>query len=229
MAALAEPLRDGLVRRVVARALRDGDRAAASRLTHQVETARETFAGVVLAVRSLLVTAVGVLAALGALAPSCWPPSSHRWPPGGAARGRGASAGPPPPGVRGHRARAAAAVGRVTDGQRDLTAAGAEDWARAHAGAYIDAECRAARALARWELLPAAAVGVAGRLPVALVLVAAPWLLGHGATAGALVAALLLLHQSLLPELQGLARHVGAGGFRPALADTTAPPRRRPR
>ncbi|MCZ9340576.1 ABC transporter ATP-binding protein, partial [Streptomyces sp. TRM76130] len=64
LAGLTEPLRDGLVRRAVDRSLTralDGpgatDRAAVSRLTNQVEIARDSFAGLVLTLRSFVFTA----------------------------------------------------------------------------------------------------------------------------------------------------------------------------
>ncbi|KOG89751.1 ABC transporter ATP-binding protein, partial [Streptomyces varsoviensis] len=69
VAALVEPLRDALVRRVVTRALDDADSAAVSRLTHQVEIARDTFAGLVMVARSFVFTAAGALVGLFSLAP----------------------------------------------------------------------------------------------------------------------------------------------------------------
>ncbi|NEB81612.1 ABC transporter ATP-binding protein, partial [Streptomyces sp. SID14478] len=66
---LVEPLRDILVRKVVDRGVRDGDGGAVSRLTQQVEIARDTFAGVVMVSRTFVVTATGALIGLFSLAP----------------------------------------------------------------------------------------------------------------------------------------------------------------
>ncbi|MER7491016.1 ABC transporter ATP-binding protein, partial [Streptomyces sp. NPDC126497] len=78
LAGLTEPLRDGLVRRAVdrslARAVQGGsggtDRAAVSRLTNQVEIARDSFAGLVLTLRSFVFTAAGALLGLLSLNPA---------------------------------------------------------------------------------------------------------------------------------------------------------------
>ncbi|MZG18437.1 ABC transporter ATP-binding protein, partial [Streptomyces sp. SID5914] len=78
LAGVTEPLRDGLVRRAVdrsmARAAPGGpggtDRAAVSRLTNQVEIARDSFAGLVLTLRSFVFTAAGALLGLLSLHPA---------------------------------------------------------------------------------------------------------------------------------------------------------------
>ncbi|MEV4049315.1 ABC transporter ATP-binding protein, partial [Streptomyces sp. NPDC049744] len=78
LAGVTEPLRDGLVRRAVDRSMdraaRGGpggtDRAAVSRLTNQVEIARDSFAGLVLTLRSFVFTAVGALLGLLSLHPA---------------------------------------------------------------------------------------------------------------------------------------------------------------
>ncbi|MGH3749220.1 MAG: ABC transporter ATP-binding protein, partial [Micromonosporaceae bacterium] len=62
---LVEPLRDDLVRRVVSGALRHGaagrrDDGAVARLTRQVEIVRDTYAGLITAVRGFLITSLGV-------------------------------------------------------------------------------------------------------------------------------------------------------------------------
>jgi ATP-binding cassette subfamily C protein len=77
LAGLTEPLRDGLVRRAVDRSLKRAlhgpggtDRAAVSRLTNQVEIARDSFAGLVLTLRSFVFTAAGALLGLLSLHPA---------------------------------------------------------------------------------------------------------------------------------------------------------------
>ncbi|GHF33651.1 ABC transporter ATP-binding protein [Streptomyces morookaense] len=217
-AALAEPLRDALVRRVVARALHDGDRAAVSRLTHQVEIARDTFAGLVMVARTFVFTAVGALVGLCLLAPVLLvlvlPPLLA---------GLALFAVTLRPLVGRQEAfldadeAVAKSLGDVCAGLRDVAAAGAEDPVHADTAALVDAERDAAYALARWSVVRVAALAVAGRLPVVLLLVAAPRLLDHGVSAGALAGALAYLTQSLLPGLQNLMHGLGANGSRLAV------------
>ncbi|MGK5637558.1 ATP-binding cassette domain-containing protein [Streptomyces sp. URMC 126] len=215
---LVEPLRDGLVRRVVGRALVDGDAAAVSRLTHQVEIARDTFAGLVMVSRSFVFTAAGALAGLCALAPALLlavvPPlllglllflATLR--------------------ILARRQEAvlvadealARSLDEVARGLRDITAGGAERRVAAATGALVDAERDAARALARWSLVRVAALTLAGRLPIVLLLTLAPWLLDRGVTPGAFVGALAYVTQSLLPAIQELVHGLGASGARLAV------------
>ncbi|WP_347178157.1 ABC transporter ATP-binding protein [Streptomyces sp. LX-29] len=226
VAALVEPLRDALVRRVVERALRESARdgapgtgdAAVSRLTHQVEIARDTFAGLVMVSRAFVFTAAGALIGLCSLAPELLlvvlPPLLL---------GIGLFVATLRPLARRQEAflvadeTIAESLGGVAAGLRDITAAGAEERIAARSDAHIESEARAARALARWGVLRVVAVAVGGRLPVVLLLVAGPWLLDHGVTAGALVGAFVYLTQSLLPALQSLMHALGTGGSRLAV------------
>lgn len=218
VADLVEPVRDALVRRVVDRALRDGDDAAVSRLTHQVEIARDTFAGLVLVSRTFAFTAAGALAGLFSLAPVLLlvvtPPLLA---------GLALFALTLRPMARRQEAflvadeAIATELGALTSGLRDITAAGAEGRVIADARVRFADEYRAARALARWGTLRVFAVGIGGRLPVVLLLVTAPWLLTHGVSAGALVGALAYLSQSLLPALQSLMQGLGTSGARLAV------------
>lgn len=221
VAALVEPLRDGLVRRVVTRAV-GGDggagSTAVSRLTHQVEIARDTFAGLVMVSRSFVFVAAGALVGLFSLAPVLLlvvlPPL---------VLGLALFLATLRPMARRQEAfleadeNIAETLGAVASGLRDITAAGAEKPVGAAAGERIDAEYRAARALARWGVVRVLATGVGGRLPVVLLLAAAPWLLARGVTPGALVGALAYLQQSLLPALQSLMQALGTGGSRLAV------------
>ncbi|MGY0062283.1 ATP-binding cassette domain-containing protein [Streptomyces sp. LZ34] len=226
MAALVEPLRDALVRRVVTHAVGGaggvgaggGGSTAVSRLTHQVEIARDTFAGLVMVSRSFVFVAAGALVGLFSLAPVLLlvvlPPL---------VLGLALFLATLRPMARRQEAfleadeNIAETLGAVASGLRDIAAAGAEERVGADAGERIDAEYRAARALARWGVVRAVALGVGGRLPVVLLLVAAPWLLGRGVTTGALVGALAYLQQSLLPALQSLMQALGTGGSRLAV------------
>ncbi|MFH8980007.1 ATP-binding cassette domain-containing protein [Streptomyces varsoviensis] len=215
VAALVEPLRDALVRRVVTRALDDADSAAVSRLTHQVEIARDTFAGLVMVARSFVFTAAGALVGLFSLAPVLLlvvvPPL---------VLGLALFAATLRPMARRQETFLAAdeaiaeELGAVADGLRDITAAGAEDRVAGEAELRVEAEFRAARTLARWGVLRVLAVALAGRFPIVLLIVTAPWLLDRGVTPGALVGALSYLTTSLLPALQNLMHGLGASGSR---------------
>ncbi|MEU4213085.1 ABC transporter ATP-binding protein [Streptomyces sp. NPDC026206] len=227
VAALVEPFRDALVRRVVTQALRDGDSAAVSRLTHQVEIARDAFAGLVMVARSFVFTAAGALVGLFLLAPVLLavvvPPL---------VLGLVLFLATLRPMARRQEAFLAAdeavaqSLGEVCAGLRDIAASGAEQRARAETGALVDAELRTANALARWSVVRVGALAVAGRFPVVPLLAAAPWLLDHGVSPGALVGALTYLTQSLLPALQSLIHGLGASGARLAVVvrRLTAPP-----
>ncbi|MER0245704.1 ATP-binding cassette domain-containing protein, partial [Streptomyces sp. HSW2009] len=226
VAALVEPLRDGLARRVVDRAVRDavgggagaGESTAVSRLTHQVEIARETFAGLVMVARSFVFVAAGALVGLFSLAPVLLlvvlPPLLL---------GLALFLASLRPMARRQETflvadeAIAAELGRAAAGLRDITAAGAEERVAAEAEVRIAAEAAAACSLARWGMVREAALGIGGRLPVVLLLVATPWLLDRGVTAGALVGALTYLTQSLLPALQALIQGVGLSGSRLAV------------
>ncbi|MGP3979674.1 ATP-binding cassette domain-containing protein [Streptomyces sp. KR80] len=244
LADLVEPLRDGLLRTVVSRALREAvaeparaDSAVVSRLTHQTEIARDSFAGLVLVARSFVFTTAGALLGLAALEPrlllvvlpplllglllflAALAPTAARQREFLAAD-EGLSMG----------------FGAVAAGLRDVVACGAQDRTAGQASRLIEAEARAARALARWAAARSLALGVAGHLPLVLLLLVAPWLLGQGVTAGALFGALTYLTQVLLPALRTVMTALGAAGTRlvvvldrltgpPAVADRlTAPP-----
>ncbi|WCE01397.1 ATP-binding cassette domain-containing protein [Streptomyces sp. HUAS 31] len=215
VAALVEPLRDRLVRRVVERGVREADRGALSGLTQQVEIARDTFAGLVMVSRSFVFTAVGALAGLFSLAPLLLlvvlPPL---------AAGIGLFAATLRPLARRQEVFLAAdealadRLGAVCPGLRDITASGAQERTAADVGRLVDAEERAARSLARFGVVRVAALALGGQLPIVLLLATAPWLLKHGVTTGALVGALSYVTQSLLPALHNLLHGLGTSGSR---------------
>ncbi|MBT2387181.1 ABC transporter ATP-binding protein [Streptomyces sp. ISL-11] len=222
LADLVEPLRDGLVRRVVSRSLREAvtgsapaDSAVVSRLTHQTELARDSFAGLVLVARSFVFTAAGALLGLASLAPLLLlvvvPPL---------VLGLGLFVATLAPMAArqqdflGADERLSTEFGALAGGLRDVVACGAERRAADRTGALVDAEVRAARSLAGWAAVRSLALGVAGQLPVVLLLVAAPWLLDRGLTAGELLGALTYLMQALLPALHTLMNALGASGTR---------------
>ncbi|NGO81124.1 ABC transporter ATP-binding protein [Streptomyces sp. YC504] len=231
VAALVEPARDALVRRVVRRALDAPDDAAVSRLTHQVEIARDTLAGLILVLRSFVFTAIGALVGLFVLAPqlllvvappllaglilfaATLRPLAHR-------QERFLAADEA----------VAGELGRAVGGLRDIRAAGAEHRVAAAAAAPVNAERAAAESVARWAGVRVLSVSVGGRLPILLLLITAPWLLRQGVTPGALAGALVYLTQSLLPALQSLMEGLGTTGsrlfvvLRRLLAEPAAPP-----
>ncbi|MFJ4280345.1 ATP-binding cassette domain-containing protein [Streptomyces massasporeus] len=215
VAALVEPLRDRLVERVVTRGVRTGDAGSLSGLTQQVEIARDTFAGLVMVSRSFVFTAAGALAGLFTLAP---PLLLVVGPP--LAVGTALFAATLRPLARRQEtflvADEALAVdlGAVGPGLRDITATGAEADIAAGTGKRVEAELRAARALAHWGVLRVASLTIGGQLPIVLLLAAGPWLLSHGVTAGALVGALAYVTQSLLPALRNLIHGLGTSGSR---------------
>ncbi|GAA4324465.1 hypothetical protein GCM10023086_50890 [Streptomyces venetus] len=215
VAALVEPLRDRLVERVVSRGVRSGDAGSLSGLTQQVEIARDTFAGLVMVSRSFLFTAAGALAGLFTLAP---PLLLVVGPP--LAAGVALFAVTLRPLARRQEAflvadeALAGQLGTVCPGLRDITATGAESHIAASTGERIEAELRAARALAHWGVLRVAALALGGQLPIVLLLAGAPWLLAHGVTTGALVGALSYVTQSLLPALRNLVHGLGTSGSR---------------
>ncbi|MGA5895556.1 ATP-binding cassette domain-containing protein [Streptomyces venetus] len=215
VAALVEPFRDRLVERVVSRGVRSGDAGALSGLTQQVEIARDTFAGLVMVSRSFLFTAAGALAGLFTLAP---PLLLVVGPP--LAAGVALFAVTLRPLARRQEAflvadeALAGQLGTVCPGLRDITATGAESHIAASTGERIEAELRAARALAHWGVLRVAALALGGQLQIVLLLAGAPWLLAHGVTTGALVGALSYVTQSLLPALRNLVHGLGTSGSR---------------
>ncbi|QNP76096.1 ABC transporter ATP-binding protein [Streptomyces roseirectus] len=215
VADLVEPLRDRLVTGVVRRGVRDGERGAISGLTQQVEIARDTFAGLVMVSRSFVFTSAGALVGLFSLAPALLvivvPPL---------AAGVALFVVTLRPLARRQEAylaadeALAAHLGVVAPGLRDIAAAGAEEETGRDTARLIDAEFRAARALARWSVTRVAALAIGGQLPVVLLLLTAPWLLAHDVTPGALLGAFAYVTQSLLPALNALVHGLGTSGSR---------------
>lgn len=218
VADLVEPLRDTLVRQVVGRGLREADNASVSRLTQQVEIARDTFAGLVLVSRSFLFTAAGALIGLFSLAPLLLLVVA---PPLLAGVGLFVASLRPlarrqerflvaDEGIAGQ-------LGSVAPGLRDVAAAGAEQDVAEDLDRGVATEYAAARALARWGVLRTAALATGGQLPLVLLLVTAPWLLNNGVTPGALVGAIAYVTQALLPALHNLIHGLGTSGSRLAI------------
>ncbi|WP_328525751.1 ABC transporter ATP-binding protein [Kribbella sp. NBC_00359] len=212
---VVEPLRDDLVRRVVAGALRSGDDGAVARLNRQVEIVRDTFAGLVLVLRSFAVTLFGVLTGLLSLAPLVAafvvPPFLVGFALSLAVLGMAAD-----------RVRAslkadeelAASAGMVFDGVRDITAAGTEEFAEHLVGEPIEAHASAERALAKVAALRTLCFAVGGWLPLLILLAAGPWLVGRGVSTGTLLGGLTYVLIGLQPALNTVMSALGDSGLR---------------
>ncbi|MGX1949249.1 ATP-binding cassette domain-containing protein [Streptomyces anulatus] len=222
LADLVEPLRDGLVRRAVSRALsgaldRSGDVStrSLSQVTHQSEIARDGWAGLVLTLRSFVFTVAGAVTGLLALSPALLlivlPPL---------VLGSALFLGTLPPMAARQRdylaadEAYAAHAGRLTASVRDIAAAGAAGRTVAESRALAEAQLAASRSLARWSGVRVLALAVCGRFPPLLLLLGAPWLLRNGLTPGALVGALTYLTQALAPAVQALMTMLGTVGGR---------------
>ncbi|MYX16331.1 ATP-binding cassette domain-containing protein [Streptomyces sp. SID8374] len=222
LADLVEPLRDGLVRRAVSRALSgalahpaDTTARSLSQVTHQSEIARDGWAGLVLTLRSFVFTVAGAVAGLLALEPRLLlivlPPLVL-----GAALFL-ATLLPMAARQRDYLTADeayAAHAGRTTADLRDIAAAGAADRTVAESRVLAEDQVRAARSLARWSGVRVVALAVCGRFPPLLLLLGAPWLLRNGLTPGALVGALTYLTQALAPAVQALMTMLSTVGGR---------------
>ncbi|XUZ27808.1 ATP-binding cassette domain-containing protein [Streptomyces sp. RMIT01] len=235
LADLVEPLRDGLVRRAVARALsgalgRGGDVStrSLSQVTHQSEIARDGWAGLVLTLRSFVFTAAGAVTGLLALSPALLlivlPPL---------VLGAALFVGTLPPMAARQRAYLAADeayaahAGELAASVRDIAAAGTAEPTVDRSRALAETQLAASRSLARWSAVRVVALAVCGRFPPLLLLLGAPWLLRNGLTPGGLVGALTYLTQALAPAVQALMTMLGtAGGRLVVVLDrfTDAPP-----
>lgn len=224
LAEIVEPFRDDLVGSVVGGALQRStvlggrpDAGAVARLTHQVEVVRDTFAGLLLIIRSFLVSVIGAVIGMAALTGIV-----------------GLLVLPPLlaglalflVSLRSMMARqrdhvltdegVAESASTVARSLRDVVACGAEDRACARVQRHVDAHAAAERTLAQMTAVRTISVAIGGWLPVVGLLVGAPWLLATGATLGTIAGALIYLTQGLLPALRSLvedwARGLEAGG-----------------
>ncbi|WP_205353696.1 ATP-binding cassette domain-containing protein [Embleya scabrispora] len=221
LAAVVEPIRDTLVRRVVAEAVLDATsgrpgagrhaEAAVARLTEQVESCRNLTASLLRTLRQLGVTIVAALLGLAVLAPLLLPLvliplSLAAW----------LFVRLLPPLARRRRAlvladeEIAARTGRTVAGLRDVVACGAQDRVVAELGAAVDAQARAAKLLARASSVRLLVVALGGQLPLLAVLIAAPWLVRQGTlSTGEVAGAALYLAQHLEPAVRAATATVG--------------------
>ncbi|WP_457029392.1 ATP-binding cassette domain-containing protein [Kitasatospora sp. P5_F3] len=217
VAAVVEPLRDALVRRVVRSALGraeptgDGP-AEVARLTEQVESARQLTATLLRTLRSVGITVLAAVLGLAVLAPVTLPLVLPPLLLGGLLFARLLG-----PLVDRQRAvvladeRVAAEAGLAFAGVRDITACGAQARVEHSVGAAVLAQGAAVRALGRAAALRTLTVAVGGRLPLLLVVAAAPWLVDHQQlTTGQLLGVAAYLVQQLEPAVRSLAGMVGS-------------------
>ncbi|MFJ8738167.1 ATP-binding cassette domain-containing protein [Embleya sp. NPDC127516] len=221
LAAVVEPIRDTLVRRVVSDAVLDATSgspgagmradAAVARLTEQVESCRNLTASLLRTLRQLGVTIVAALLGLAVLAPILLPLVLI---PLGLAVWLFVRLLPPL--ARRRRAlvladeEIAAHTGRTVAGLRDVVACGAQERVVAELGAEADARARAAKLLARASSLRLLVVALGGQLPLLAVLIAAPWLVRDGTlSTGEVAGAALYLAQHLEPAVRAATATVG--------------------
>jgi ATP-binding cassette subfamily C protein len=217
---LVEPMRDDLVRRVVGGALYNSvlgrsESAAVARLTRQVEIVRDSFAGLIVIVRSFLVTVVGVAVGMLSLAPVIplliLPPFLVGF--GLFVATLGMSA------VRQRAAvladeRLAGSATSVLSGVRDVIATGTEEYAAGLVARPIREQAAAERALAWVSALRTLCFVVGGWLPLLALLFAGPWLVRQGLTAGAIMGGLTYVLFGLQPALRNVIAGLGGSGLR---------------
>jgi ATP-binding cassette subfamily C protein len=217
---LVEPVRDDLVERVVTGALRHAvvgrpDDGTVARLTRQVESVRDAYAGMILAVRGFAVAVAGAIAGLLTIAPVVvlliLPPFLLGV--GTFVATLGVSAARQRASVLADE-RLAAAAGAVLTGVRDVVACGAEEHAARLVGGPIEAQASAERALAGAAALRTACFAIGGWVPLVVLLAAAPWLVGRGLGPGAILGGLTYVLFGLQPALSRLMTGLGGSGLR---------------
>ncbi|WBB76690.1 ABC transporter ATP-binding protein [Micromonospora sp. WMMD1128] len=217
---VVEPFRDDLLRRVVAGTLAGatggrGDDAAVTRLTHQVEMVRDTWAGLLMVVRGFVFAAGAAVVGLCSLAA---PVALLVTGPVLAGLLLFAAALPAMVARQREYVLAGERLGRdavvAVAGHRDVTVSGTGDRVVGWLGGHVDAQARVERRLAVMAAARSLSLAVGGWLPVPLLLVAAPWLLRQGLGPGALLGALVYVVRGIQPALHTLFQGVAAGGLR---------------
>jgi ATP-binding cassette subfamily C protein len=191
------------------------DDGAVSRLTRQVEVVRDTYAGLIVVVRGFIVTVIGTVLGLLSIAPVV---AVLILPPFVLGLGLfvatlGLAAARQRAAVRADE-RLAATAGTVLAGVRDVASCGAEEPAAAMVAAPIEAQAAAERALAGVAALRTLCFAVGGWLPLVIVLVAGPWLVGRGLSAGTIIGGLTYVIAGLQPALSRLISGLGGSGLR---------------
>ncbi|MEV0328035.1 ABC transporter ATP-binding protein [Micromonospora echinospora] len=226
LGAVVEPFRDELADRVVRSALRaattggtGSESAAVARLTQQVEVVRDAFGGLLMVVRGFLFAAVSALLGLVALAPLVAALVAVPLLAGLVVFVAGL------PAMVAHQrryVRAGEALGEAAAtalaGHRDVLACGAQDRVVAGVAVRIRAQADAERTVARMTALRSLSLGLGGWAPLAVLMLAASWLVDRGVTAGAVLGALVYVSTGLQPALRALVQGVGGGGLRYVVA-----------
>ncbi|HEX8627876.1 MAG TPA: ABC transporter ATP-binding protein [Catenuloplanes sp.] len=222
LADVVEPFRDDLLRRVVTSAVeeatRPGGRAddtAVSRLTHQIEIVRDTFAGLLMTIRGSALTFGAALLGLLSLAPTLVPLVGIPmlvavvWYlaalPTMAARQRAYVEADE---------RLCDSAGRAAAGLRDVVACRAEGRVGESLRHHIETQAAAERGLARMTALRSMFVAAGGWLPLLLVLLTTPALVRQGLSTGAIMGTFAYLLYVLHPALHTMIRGIGGGGLR---------------
>lgn len=231
---LVEPFRDDLVRRVVGGSLRrsvagHADDGALSRLTRQVEVVRDTYGGLLVVIRTFVITVIGVVAGLASISPTIvlliLPPFLLGLSAFLATLGLSAAR---------HRAsiladeRLSSTVNSVLAATRDVVASGAENHAATMAAGPIAEQAAAERSLAGIAVLRTLCFVIGGWLPLLIVLFSGPWLVSQGLTTGTIMGGLTYVLFGLQPALRTFIGGVGASGLRfvvtlGRILDATAP------
>ena len=225
LGAVVEPFRDEVAAQVVRGALRDAtraggrpDSAAVTRLTHQMEIVRDTFAGLLMVTRGFLFSAGAALLGLLALAPVVAALAAAPL-----VAGLVVFVAALPAMVTHQRAyvRAGERLGQsaaaALAGHRDVLACGAQTRVTTDVARWVSAQAAAERMLARMAAIRSLSLGIGGWLPLLVLLVAAPWLVERGLTAGAVLGALIYVSTGLQPALHTLVQGLGGGGLRYAV------------
>ncbi|MEW2144474.1 ABC transporter ATP-binding protein, partial [Micromonospora vinacea] len=225
LGAVVEPFRDEVAAQVVRGALRDAtraggrpDSAAVTRLTHQMEIVRDTFAGLLMVTRGFLFSAGAALLGLLALAPVVAALAVAPL-----VAGLVVFLAALPAMVTHQRAyvRAGEQLGQCAAtalaGHRDVLACGAQTRVTAEVARWVSAQAAAERMLARMAAIRSLSLGIGGWLPLLVLMVTAPWLVQRGLTAGAVLGALIYVSTGLQPALHTLVQGLGGGGLRYAV------------
>ncbi|MCG5445892.1 ABC transporter ATP-binding protein/permease [Micromonospora sp. NIE79] len=222
---VVEPFRDDVAAQVIRGALRDAtraggrpDSAAVTRLTHQMEIIRDTFAGLLMVTRGFLFSAGAALLGLFALAPVVAALAVAPL-----VAGLVVFLAALPAMVTHQRAyvRAGEQLGQsaatALAGHRDVLACGAQTRVSEEVARWVSAQAAAERMLARMAAIRSLSLGIGGWLPLLVLVVTAPWLVERGLTAGAVLGALIYVSTGLQPALHTLVQGLGGGGLRYAV------------
>ncbi|MEV1159327.1 ABC transporter ATP-binding protein [Micromonospora chokoriensis] len=222
LGAVVEPFRDELATRMVRGALHDAtrtgahpDNAALARLTHQLEIVRDTFAGLLMVTRGFLFAAGAALLGLLALAPVVAALAAAPL-----AAGLAVFLAALPAMITHQRTyvrtgeHLSHSAATALTAHRDVLACGAQTRVTTHVDHHVSAQATAERTLARMAAIRSLSLGIGGWLPLIVLLIATPWLVERGLTAGAVLGALIYISTGLQPALHTLLQGIGGGGLR---------------